>query len=265
MNSLIKNPFKTVLNVSALVFGLLLLAAMLLGGTASLLIACRLSKKENRKQVGRIAIKRVFHNYLSIMNFLYIVRVDLSELEKLDTERGLILAPNHPSLLDALLVSSRLRNMVCVMKSQVLDNILFGPGAKIAGYITNGSIRDMMHSAVDELNEGNHVLLFPEGTRTTSDTVNHLTGSLAVISKRAQADVQTIIIETDTPFLGKTWSFLSVPDFPVHFRARLGRRFAPPDNVKTFMSEFESYFRQEMIKSPSVLPRPSAESIQQLN
>jgi 1-acyl-sn-glycerol-3-phosphate acyltransferase len=265
MTSLIKSPFKTLLNYIALVFGLLLLTAMLLLGTASLLLTCSFTKKENRKQVGRLAIMRVFHRYLAILNFLYIVRVDLSEIEQLTREPGLILAPNHPSLLDALLVSSRLPNMVCIMKSQVLKNILFGPGAKIAGYITNGSVRDMVNSAAEELNNGNHLLLFPEGTRTTSDTVNHLTGSLAVIAKRAQAPVQTIIIETDSAFLGKSWSLLSAPDFPVHFRARLGRRFAPPQNVKTFMCEFENYFRQEMTTPPSVMPRTSAGSMQQLN
>jgi 1-acyl-sn-glycerol-3-phosphate acyltransferase len=265
MTSLIKNPLKILLNYIALLFGLLLLTAMLVLGTATLIIACSFTKKENRKQVARVAIMRVFDNYLAALNFLYILRIDLSEMEQLNAERGLILAPNHPSLLDALLISSRLPNMVCVMKAQVLKNILFGPGAKIAGYITNGSVRDMMHSAVEELNEGSHLLLFPEGTRTTSDTANHLTGSLAVISKRAHADVQTIIIESDSAFLGKSWALTSVPDFPVHFRARLGRRFAPPQNVKTFMCEFENYFRQEMTTPPSVMPRTSTESMQQLN
>jgi 1-acyl-sn-glycerol-3-phosphate acyltransferase len=224
--------------------GLLLLAALLIVGTTGLVLACPFVHGRARKQLGRVTIMRFFGLYLTILNALHIVRLDLAEIDGLGDEAGLILAPNHPSLLDALLITSRLPNVVCIMKAVVLKNVLFGKGAQIAGYIPNGSVRDMVNSAAEELEHGNHVLLFPEGTRTVKGAPLDLKGSLGVIAKRTNAEVQTLIIETDSSFLGKERPILNPPDFPVHFRVRLGKRFAPPQNAKTFMNELESYFEQ---------------------
>lgn len=200
--------------------------------------------------------------YLAILHALNIVRVDLSEIDRLGSEQGLILAPNHPSLLDALLITSRLPNVVCVMKALVLKSILFGQGARIAGYIPNGSVRDMVNLASVELHEGSHLLLFPEGTRTHEDNGHALKGSLAVIAKRAQAEVQTIAIDADSDFLGKSWPLYRLPHFPVHFRVTLGKRFPPPDEVKPFMAELEHYFRYELMpgKSRETQPRSMTEA-----
>ena len=43
----------------------------------------------------------------------------------------------------------------------------------------------------------------------------------------AQVPIQTVIIETDSPYLGKGWPIWRTPRVPVVFRVRLGRRFAP--------------------------------------
>lgn len=246
LRHLIFYPFKTAFNFCVLVFGLLLLAVLMIVGTTGLVLACPFVRGRARKQLGRVTIMRFFHLYFTILNALHIVKVDLSEIDGLRDETGLILAPNHPSLLDALLVTSRLPNVVCIMKAQVLKNVLFGKGAQIAGYIPNGSMRDMVNFASEELGHGHHVLLFPEGTRTVTGAPLDLKGSIGVIAKRTHAEVQTLIIETDSGFLGKERHILNPPDFPVHFRVRLGKRFAAPQHAKVLMDELEVYFRQAL-------------------
>ena len=52
------------------------------------------------------------------------------------------------------------------MKSELMRNILFGPGARLARYIRNDSPRQMVREAVADLRDGGILLLFPEGTRT---------------------------------------------------------------------------------------------------
>jgi hypothetical protein len=37
---------------------------------------------------------------------------------------------------------------------------------------------------------------------------------------------------------------------PITFRVRLGRRFDPPENVNSFMTELEREFRQQLAGAP---------------
>jgi 1-acyl-sn-glycerol-3-phosphate acyltransferase len=107
-------------------------------------------------------------------------------------------------------------------------------------------VHRMVLQACDDFKNGSHLLLFPEGTRTTRHPVNPLTGSAGLIARQAGVPVQTVIIETDTPFLCKGWPLFRKPTMPLHFRVRLGRRFAPPQNTRLFTAELEQYFAEEL-------------------
>lgn len=245
-----RSAFQSARNILILWFGLALLASLLIAGSVLLVLRSVFCSTQRRKQIARGAITSVFACYFDILGFFGVLQLDLSEIDTLVFERGLILAANHPSLLDALLITSRLPNVVCIMKEQVLKNILFGRGAKMAGYIPNGSARDIVNGAFSELRDGSHLLLFPEGSRTQKDGVSSLQGTVAVIAKRTDAEVQTILIESDSGFLGKGWPVYRVPEFPVRFRVRLGKRFAPQQDIKYFMSELQVYFQQELSGKP---------------
>jgi 1-acyl-sn-glycerol-3-phosphate acyltransferase len=249
-----RSAFQAARNILILWFGLTLLASFLVAGSILLVLRSAFLSTERRKQIARGAITSLFACYFDILGFFGVLHIDLSEIDTLVFERGLILAANHPSLLDALLITSRLPNVVCIMKEQVLKNILFGRGAKMAGYISNASARDIVSGAVAELQGGSHILLFPEGSRTKKDEMSALQGTVAVIAKRANAEVQTILIESDSGFLGKGWPVYRVPEFPVRFRVRLGQRFAPQQDIKYLMSELQIYFRQELSGIPKQPP-----------
>lgn len=252
MIHLLKNRLQHARNFLTLLFGLLLLGVVMVVGSTGLLLYSAFLRRDQRKQNARNVITRTFQMYFGVLQSLHILHLDLSDLDALRNDRGVILASNHPSLLDALLINSRLSNVVCIMKEQVLKNVLFGHGARMAGYIPNKSIRDIVNVAAEELTIGSQLLLFPEGTRSRTATVNELQATVAVIAKRTGVDVQTILIESDSGFLGKAWPLYRVPSFPVHFRVRVGRRFLPADNVKQLVTEMQEYFEQELAN-----PRPA--------
>lgn len=186
-----------------------------------------------RFYLGSLALSRRFH-------------FDLTALDVLRDEPALIIAPNHPSLLDAVMIISRLPNVACVMKTELMNNLFLGAGARLARYIRNIPVRRMVRQAVRDFACGSQLLLFPEGTRTTQSPLNPFKGSLGLIADHARVPVQTVIIETDSPYLGKGWPLFRKPPLPIHYRIRLGRRFDPPTNVQHFMAELADYFAQEM-------------------
>ena len=99
-----------------------------------------------------------------------------------------------------------------------------------------------------------------EGTRTTRKPVNSFKGGFALIAKTAGAPVQTVFIETSSPFLSKGWSLFKKPDFPLVYRARLGRRFEVNGEVKAFVADLEDYYQESL--HPGNTPRAAAISPQ---
>ncbi|HCE11082.1 MAG TPA: 1-acyl-sn-glycerol-3-phosphate acyltransferase, partial [Oxalobacteraceae bacterium] len=175
-------------------------------------------------------------------------------------EKSLIIAPNHPSLWDVVLIVSRLPDVACIMKAEILGNIFLGGGARLAGYIRNESLRRMLILAIEDLRRGSQLLLFPEGTRTVRRPIGPLKGSIGVIACRAKVPVQTVLIETDSPFLTKGWPVYKMPRLPLTYRVRLGRRFDAPENSAAFMTELEQYFAKELAVAGSTAEDPVPES-----
>lgn len=224
-----------------LLFGLLCLVWTLLAVPLQLLLPRRTGAA-----LGQYSIMAAFRFFLLALRASGIVKCDLSALDALRGQRSLILASNHPSLLDVVLVVSRLPRVVCIMKKALWSNFLLGAGARLAGYIRNDSAVSIIRSAAAATSSGNQLLVFPEGTRTRQRSINDFKGGFALIAKIAKVPVQTIFIETNSPFLGKGWPLFKKPEFPLIYRARLGRRYEAPGNIKQFIAELEDYYRQAL-------------------
>lgn len=226
--------------------GLLLFAAWgLLWTLASSLMYLLLPRRWHHS-IGQRAIHLQFRAYLNFLRASGIVFIDTRELVALRESGPMVIAPNHPSLLDAVLVISELSQVNCIMKAKIWDNPLLGGGARLAGYIRNDAPKQMVRDAAAALRAGRSLLVFPEGTRTVRGPINHFKGGFALIAKHANVPVQTVFIETDTKFLGKRWPLLRKPEFPFTFRVRVGERFQVNGDVKQFVEQLETYFRQQL-------------------
>ena len=196
--------------------------------------------------IGRRGIMSGFRIYAWSLSITRTYLLDLHDIDSLKGGPPLILAPNHPCLIDALLILTRHPNIVCVMKSALMKNVFLGAGSRLARYVRNDSSRQMIKESVAHLRDGGVLLLFPEGTRTTRAPINSLVGSVGLIAKHANVPVQTLVIETDSPFLSKGWPLFRRPELPITYRVRLGRRFDPPTDVPAFTAELDRYYRQEL-------------------
>lgn len=236
----------TVYDYLVLYLGLLWLGFLSLSWTLVATLLYPLLPKRTATMLGRYVIMISFRAYLASLSLSRRCYFDLTELDALRGDTPLIIAPNHPCLLDAVMVISRLPNVACVMKSELMNNVFLGAGARLARYIRNEPIRQMVLQSSEDFKTGSHLLLFPEGTRTTRQPINALKGSIALIAMQAQVPVQTVLIETNSPYLSKGWSLFRKPAMPVRYKIRLGKRFDPPENTHQFMTELEDYFTQTL-------------------
>ena len=235
----------------AMVVGLLSLALICLAWLPFFILLYPLVSKQAGQALGRRMIQCAFAIYLRLLSALCACRFDLSGLDQLRDAGPLIIAANHPSLLDAVLIVSRLPNAVCVMKSSLMDNLLFGSAARLARYVRNDGALQMLRCSRDELRQGAQLVMFPEGTRTRRFPLNPLTPTLAMIARRSGTPVQTVLLEFSTPYLGKGWPLWRRPCLPLRCRARLGRRFDATTDYAQLTRDLEAYFRHELPKARS--------------
>src|SRR5574343_209078 len=244
------NPLWIAYELIAMVIGLGSLAIICLGWMPFAMLLKPLLPRRIGQPLGRWMIAGGFRFYLGILETFCACRFDLAELDRLRDSGPLILAANHPSLLDAVMITSRLPNAVCVMKAALMDNILFGSAARLARYIRNNAPLEMILGAREELAGGAHLVIFPEGTRTSDFPLDPCMNSVGLIASRAKAPVQTLLIEFSTPYLGKAWPLFRRPCLPLTSRIRLGQRFAPPTDIEAFTQELEAYYRAEFAQNP---------------
>ncbi len=222
-------------------FGLISLLWSALAG-----LLYRLLPRRIGEPLGQFAMRAGFRGFVGAMRMSGALVCDLGELDQLADAAPLVIAPNHPSLLDAVLVISRLPHVVCAAKAEIWDNVFLGGGARLAGLVRNDSPTRLIRKAVRQVQSGRHFLIFPEGTRSTGRPVGDFRGGFALIAKHARVPVQTVFIETNSHFLGKGWPLLKKPVFPLVYRARLGQRAVVDGNVHEIVARLSSYYRHEL-------------------
>jgi Tat protein secretion system quality control protein TatD with DNase activity len=72
-----------------------------------------------------------------------------------------------------------------------------------------------------------------------------------LIAKYAHVPVQTLLIETDSPFLSKGWPLFRRPPLPITYRVRLGEALrGARGRAALFTAELDRYFRLALAKAP---------------
>lgn len=235
---------------------LLWLGTMLLIGNL-LFLPLILLPRALRQPLIQGAISATFALFLAGASRCGLMRLELSALDALNGERGLLLAANHPSMIDVFLVVSRVRRAACLMKASIGINLFLAVGAYLGGYISNRRVDRMIRQASAAAAAGQTILAFPEGTRTTTQPVNKLKPGLALIAKRSKAPLQVILIETNSPYLSQGWKIWRPPQFPLVYRATLGPRLVASSNVSDTARQLQECFENALTLSINPCLKPS--------
>lgn len=203
-------------------------------------------------RVGRSLVSFIYRSCWASAQALGLMRIDADALDALRGETGgLILAANHPTMLDAMLVVARLPRSVCVMRADLMRNVFLGPGARLANYIGTDSGRGVVRESVAALRAGHLVVLFPEGTRTSTPPISAFRPGIALIAKMAQVPIQTVLIRSESPYLRKGWPLLRAPPQIVRIRVSLGQRFQVTGDRRGALNQIEAYFLRELVAGPA--------------
>lgn len=224
------------------------LGSMLLLGNIAVL-PLLLAPRRLREPLVQLAISRICRCFLAGAVACRLMQLDLRQLDQLNGRRQMLLIANHPSMIDAFLVFSRVPHVVCLMKASISSNLFLGAGAYLAGFVSNRHPEHMFRAAIQAVRQGRVLMIFPEGTRTTRQPVNDIGGSVALIAKKAAAPLQTILITTNSPYLSKGWKIWRPPQFPLIYRAIPGQQFEASSCRDETACRIQQYFESSLQQS----------------
>ena len=121
--------------------------------------------RDKFKNFGRRFVSSSMRLFVSIMHFLMIVNLEAGDKEAYKNIQSKIVAANHPSLLDIVMLLSLIPNADCIVNANLSRNIVGGVIRQL--YIFNSLDPELLVASCSEsLKQGNCLIIFPEGTRT---------------------------------------------------------------------------------------------------
>jgi len=220
-----------------------------LGGLAINVAYAPLLLLGNREKIGshaRRGMRWMLDLWLRWMGFSGIVRVTWKGFDG-PLPGGVVYVANHPTLVDAPFLLARLPDAVCILKPSLMRNPLIGPAVLLCGYVSGDKGVDLIRDAARRVAEGQSLLIFPEGTRTRSDSaLNPIRPGFALIAQLAKAPVRIIRVRSSQHMARKDWPWWRLPPVPGWFEFtleelipadRLGQPSALTQQVEIWLSE----------------------------
>jgi 1-acyl-sn-glycerol-3-phosphate acyltransferase len=249
-----RHPIWILYEVWVMVVGLGVFALICLGSIPVFSVLYLVLPKAHHRRTARQMISCAFRAYLFMLRWVCCIRCDARALDALRKDGPLIVVANHPSLLDAVVLLSRLPNGTCIMKAALQNNPLYGIATRMAGYVSNANAERMLNGSRTELAQGSHFIIFPEGGRSRQFPVSPFSSSCILLSRLTGAPIQTVLLDYSSPYLGKHWGLFCRPALPLNVEARMGRRIAPTELRPESRDVLENYFRSEVRFGQTVGP-----------
>ncbi|MCM1577361.1 MAG: 1-acyl-sn-glycerol-3-phosphate acyltransferase [Ruminococcus sp.] len=159
-----------------------------------------------------------FIRYATVFVYKVYYNFHIEGKENLTGKEGVIIASNHRSYADPVLLTMPMKKPVTYMaKEELFHNKLFGAFIRMLGaFPVKRGAGDMtiIDECCDRLAEGKNVVIFPEGTRSKENKVKRGKNGIALIAARSGADVLPMGIV----FEGEK----------LHFRSKLTLRIGKP-------------------------------------
>lgn len=183
------------------------------------------SERARHRRVRRV-ISFAFRKFLHMMEVLRVLDLDLEDPGVLENERGTVVAANHPTLIDVVLLLAHIESGNCVVKHALWKNPFLGGVVRAAGYIPNIDQGFVLDECERVLRDGDVLVVFPEGTRTRPNQPLKLKRGAAAIAVRAGAPIRLVHIRCHPPTLAKHEPWYRIPVHRPRFSMRVGTRIS---------------------------------------
>lgn len=179
-----------------------------------------------RRRRARLTVSRLFMFFIKFMRAMGVLTFQFDGAERLGRPGQLIIA-NHPSLLDVVFLIAHLRDTGCVVKESLWRNPSMRGPVQACGYISNNGSAEMLDDAAQTLRDGQTLIIFPEGTRTTPGLPPTFHRGAAAIALRGAQVITPVYISVNPTTLTKAEPWYRIPARRMHYQLRVGADLQP--------------------------------------
>jgi len=197
------------------------------------------------------AIHRLFRWHGHFMEQLGLIEVHWIGAERLRGGGPRIIVANHPSLIDVVLIISRLPQADCIVARSRAQSAWLRGSAGAADYIANDGGAHVVSEAARRLREGRTLLVFPEGTRSPERGLGRFERGAAHIALASGLDILPIEITVAPRMLMKGQPWYEVPPRAGRYTLRVGE----PLIAKDFLDGSESSVRAARVLTQALRAR----------
>ena len=195
---------------------------------------------KRRQYYARLSVSLSFRLFIKLLCVLRLIKVRFEHFERLSCEGsrpGVILVANHPSLIDYVLIASRLEHINCVVKEALRHNFFLKGIVKATGYLANDDPEAFLQLGSACLAQGEDLLIFPEGTRTSRSREFRLRRGAAALAVHSGRPLQVITITLSTEFLSKEKRWYHVPRTCPEYVLSVGEKLSPDELPEPSLSD----------------------------
>lgn len=179
-----------------------------------------------RRQRARHTIGWLFWQFIRLMRAMGVLTFEVRDGQRLGQPGQMVIA-NHPSLIDVVFLIGLMRNANCVVKQNLWRNPFTRGPVRAAQYISNDGSLEMLDTAVEALQGGQALIIFPEGTRTTPGQAPRFHRGAAAIALRGARVITPVTIRVAPSTLTKAEPWYRIPSRRVHFSFHVGADINP--------------------------------------
>lgn len=172
-----------------------------------------------RQRYARRVISHAFHLFVWLLRGLGLLSFELHGVNALKAPNRLIVA-NHPSLLDVVFLIAFSREANCVVKGSYWRNPFIMLVVRAANYLRNDRA-DLLEACAAVLEQGESLIIFPEGTRSRPGEPLRMMRGAASIALAAQRPFTPVVISCHPATLLKGQKWYEVSPRPPHYRFRV--------------------------------------------
>lgn len=173
---------------------------------------------------------------------------------------------NHPTLIDVTAVMSVHPRICCVAKSELFRSVYVGRLLRFSAQIEGGDRGSMVGAtvigqALDRIDSGLPVLMFPEGTRSPAGGLRRFRPGAFEIALRAGVPIVPVLIKCDPPTLTKGLSWYALPRQTAYYEiSQLPTRYPSDlsDDSRLVARHFQSMYQSAIDAQISRRESPAA-------
>ncbi|MDE4703047.1 lysophospholipid acyltransferase family protein [Klebsiella pneumoniae] len=179
-----------------------------------------------RRRLARRSIAASFRAFLTVAKTLGVLDYRIEGSDVLRQEKGCLVVANHPTLIDYVLLASVMPETDCLVKSALLKNPFVSGVIRAADYLINSQADALLPACQQRLDQGDTILIFPEGTRTRPGEKMTLQRGAANIAVRCGSDLRVVTIQCSEHLLDKQSKWYDVPPAKPLFTVEVRERIA---------------------------------------